>query len=153
MGDFVWGNEMQYLTRGMASYGSGVQLKSEEGDWFKESMRCICFEPMYLVKIQALEQAIRELYSIRNQMLGHVFEKMQKSGAPIYNLNALVRSLNVHLIFTEATMVNRKKCFKKAVERCQVDSLSSFVISCSDGQLLIIDTSILIVFGMPERLN
>lgn len=54
-------------------------MKFEEGDWLEESVRSICSEPMYLIRIHPLERATEESYSISNQNLGHILEKMQKS--------------------------------------------------------------------------
>lgn len=45
-------------------------------------------EPIYLVEIQAPEQALGGIYSILNQKRGHVFEEMQRPGTPIYNIKA-----------------------------------------------------------------
>ncbi len=45
-------------------------------------------EPVYLVEIQAPEQALGGIYSVLNQKRGHVFEEMQRPGTPIFNLKA-----------------------------------------------------------------
>ncbi|KAK9826819.1 hypothetical protein WJX81_004081 [Elliptochloris bilobata] len=45
-------------------------------------------EPVYLVEIQAPEQALGGIYSVLNQKRGHVFEEMQRAGTPIFNLKA-----------------------------------------------------------------
>lgn len=37
-------------------------------------------EPVYLVEIQAPEQALGGIYSVLNQKRGHVFEEMQRPG-------------------------------------------------------------------------
>ena len=37
-------------------------------------------EPVYLVEIQATEQALGGIYSVLNQKRGHVFEEMQRPG-------------------------------------------------------------------------
>ncbi|GBG66165.1 hypothetical protein CBR_g57047 [Chara braunii] len=45
-------------------------------------------EPVYLVEIQAPEQALDGIYGVLNQKRGHVFEEMQRPGTPLYNINA-----------------------------------------------------------------
>ncbi|KAI3828406.1 hypothetical protein L1987_02507 [Smallanthus sonchifolius] len=45
-------------------------------------------EPVYLVEIQAPEQALGGIYSVLNQRRGHVFEEMQRPGTPLYNIKA-----------------------------------------------------------------
>eukprot|EP00884_Botryococcus_braunii_P016943 jgi/Botrbrau1/3932/Bobra.0365s0008.1 len=45
-------------------------------------------EPIYLVEIQAPEQALGGIYSVLNQKRGHVFEEAQRPGTPIFNLKA-----------------------------------------------------------------
>ncbi|KAA8532240.1 hypothetical protein F0562_032273 [Nyssa sinensis] len=45
-------------------------------------------EPVYLVEIQAPEQALGGIYSVLNQKRGHVFEEMQRPGTPLYNIKA-----------------------------------------------------------------
>ncbi|KAL2331092.1 hypothetical protein Fmac_018673 [Flemingia macrophylla] len=45
-------------------------------------------EPVYLVELQAPEQALGGIYSVVNQKRGHVFEEIQRPGTPIYNVKA-----------------------------------------------------------------
>ena len=45
-------------------------------------------EPIYLVEIQAPEQALGGIYSVMNQKRGQVFEEMQRPGTPLYNIKA-----------------------------------------------------------------
>merc|ERR1719240_1550169 len=45
-------------------------------------------EPVYLVEIQAPENALGGIYSTLNQKRGQVFEEMQRPGAPMYNVKA-----------------------------------------------------------------
>ncbi|KAL3498649.1 hypothetical protein ACH5RR_041381 [Cinchona calisaya] len=45
-------------------------------------------EPVYLVEIQAPEQALGGIYSVLNQKRGHVFDEMQRPGTPLYNIRA-----------------------------------------------------------------
>ncbi|KAJ0964776.1 hypothetical protein J5N97_025914 [Dioscorea zingiberensis] len=45
-------------------------------------------EPVYLVDIQAPEQALGGIYSVLNQKRGHVFEELQRPGTPLYNIKA-----------------------------------------------------------------
>jgi elongation factor 2 len=45
-------------------------------------------EPVYLVEIQAPEQALGGIYSVLNQKRGMVFEEMQRPGTPMYNIKA-----------------------------------------------------------------
>ncbi|DBA93356.1 hypothetical protein WJX79_008222 [Trebouxia sp. C0005] len=45
-------------------------------------------EPIYLVEIQAPENALGGIYSVLNQKRGHVFEELQRPGTPIFNLKA-----------------------------------------------------------------
>lgn len=45
-------------------------------------------EPIYLVEIQAPEQALGGIYSVLNQKRGMVFEEVQRPGTPIYNIKA-----------------------------------------------------------------
>ena len=47
---------------------------------------------------------------------------------------ALSRSLNIQMLFTEATLFTPRMCFERAVEKCYYDSLSSIVASCSWGK-------------------
>ena len=47
-------------------------------------------EPIYLVEIQAPEQALGGIYSVLNQKRGHVFEEMQRPGQ--YNACSLICS-------------------------------------------------------------
>ncbi|KAG2569302.1 hypothetical protein PVAP13_7NG380600 [Panicum virgatum] len=45
-------------------------------------------EPVYLVEIQAPENALGGIYGVLNQKRGHVFEEMQRPGTPLYNIKA-----------------------------------------------------------------
>ncbi|KAI3820418.1 hypothetical protein L1987_07965 [Smallanthus sonchifolius] len=45
-------------------------------------------EPIYLVEIQAPEQALGGIDSVLNQRSGHVFEEIQRPGTPLYNIKA-----------------------------------------------------------------
>lgn len=45
-------------------------------------------EPVYLVEIQAPEQALGGIYGCLNQKRGQVFEEMQRPGTPMYNIKA-----------------------------------------------------------------
>ncbi|KAJ6419700.1 hypothetical protein OIU84_029759 [Salix udensis] len=45
-------------------------------------------EPVYMVEIQAPEQALGGIYSVLNQKRGHVFEELQRPGTPLYNIKA-----------------------------------------------------------------
>ncbi|PWZ57398.1 Elongation factor 2 [Zea mays] len=45
-------------------------------------------EPVYLVEIQAPENALGCIYGVLNQKRGHVFEEMQRPGTPLYNIKA-----------------------------------------------------------------
>ncbi|KAK7850918.1 elongation factor 2 [Quercus suber] len=45
-------------------------------------------EPVYMVEIQAPEQALGGIYSVLNRKRGHVFEEMQRPGTPLYNIKA-----------------------------------------------------------------
>ncbi|KAH9288388.1 hypothetical protein KI387_032505 [Taxus chinensis] len=45
-------------------------------------------EPVYLVEIQAPEQALGGIYNVLNQKRGHVFEELQRPGTPLYNIKA-----------------------------------------------------------------
>ena len=45
-------------------------------------------EPVYLVEIQAPEQALGGIYSTLNQKRGMVFEEVQRPGTPMYNIKA-----------------------------------------------------------------
>ncbi|VAI39498.1 unnamed protein product [Triticum turgidum subsp. durum] len=45
-------------------------------------------EPVYLVEIQAPENALGGIYGVLNQKRGHVFEEMQRQGTPLYNIKA-----------------------------------------------------------------
>ncbi|KAK6944682.1 Translation elongation factor EFG/EF2, domain IV [Dillenia turbinata] len=45
-------------------------------------------EPVYLVEIQAPEQALGGIYGVLNQKRGHVFEELQRPGTPLYNIKA-----------------------------------------------------------------
>lgn len=45
-------------------------------------------EPVYLVEIQAPEQALGGIYSVLNQKRGHVFEEMQRPGKPWLGISA-----------------------------------------------------------------
>lgn len=45
-------------------------------------------EPIYLVEIQAPEQALGGIYSVLNQKRGMVIEETQRPGTPIYNIKA-----------------------------------------------------------------
>eukprot|EP00232_Nephroselmis_pyriformis_P003013 CAMPEP_0182912602 /NCGR_PEP_ID=MMETSP0034_2-20130328/37590_1 /TAXON_ID=156128 /ORGANISM="Nephroselmis pyriformis, Strain CCMP717" /LENGTH=851 /DNA_ID=CAMNT_0025049277 /DNA_START=20 /DNA_END=2575 /DNA_ORIENTATION=+ len=45
-------------------------------------------EPVYLVEIQAPENALGGIYSVLNQKRGMVFEELQRPGTPIYNIKA-----------------------------------------------------------------
>lgn len=45
-------------------------------------------EPVYLVEIQAPEQALGGIYNVLNQRRGHVFEELQRPGTPLYNIKA-----------------------------------------------------------------
>ncbi|KAF6161843.1 hypothetical protein GIB67_001141 [Kingdonia uniflora] len=45
-------------------------------------------EPVYLVEIQAPENALGGIYSVLNQKRGNVFEEMQRPGTPLYNIKA-----------------------------------------------------------------
>jgi len=45
-------------------------------------------EPIYLVEIQAPEQALGGIYSVLNQKRGMVIDEQQRAGTPIYNVKA-----------------------------------------------------------------
>ena len=45
-------------------------------------------EPVYLVEIQAPEQALGGIHGVLNQKRGHVFEEMKRQGTPLYNIKA-----------------------------------------------------------------
>jgi len=45
-------------------------------------------EPVYLVEIQAPENALGGIYGVLNQKRGQVFEEMQRPGTPMYNVKA-----------------------------------------------------------------
>jgi len=45
-------------------------------------------EPIFLVEIQAPENALGGIYSCINQKRGQVFEEMQRPGTPMYNIKA-----------------------------------------------------------------
>ena len=45
-------------------------------------------EPVYLVEIQAPDQALDGAYSVLNQKRGHVFEECQRPGTPLHNVKA-----------------------------------------------------------------
>ncbi|KAM0865545.1 hypothetical protein ACQ4PT_043191 [Festuca glaucescens] len=45
-------------------------------------------EPVYLVEIQAPENALGGIYGVLNQKRGHVFEEIQRPGTPLYNIKA-----------------------------------------------------------------
>ncbi|GJN18241.1 hypothetical protein PR202_gb05381 [Eleusine coracana subsp. coracana] len=45
-------------------------------------------EPVYLVEIQAPENALGGIYNVLNQKRGQVFEEMQRPGTPLYNIKA-----------------------------------------------------------------
>lgn len=45
-------------------------------------------EPVYLVEIQAPENALGGIYSVMNQKRGMVFEEAQRPGTPMYNVKA-----------------------------------------------------------------
>lgn len=45
-------------------------------------------EPVYLVEIQAPENALGGIYSTLNTKRGMVFEEMQRPGTPMYNIKA-----------------------------------------------------------------
>ncbi|AQL00680.1 Elongation factor 2 [Zea mays] len=47
-------------------------------------------EPVYLVEIQAPENALGGIYGVLNQKRGHVFEEMQRPGTPLYNIKAFL---------------------------------------------------------------
>ncbi|KAF9603190.1 hypothetical protein IFM89_034523 [Coptis chinensis] len=43
---------------------------------------------IYMVEIQALEQALGDIYGVLNKKRGHVFEEMQRPHTPLYNIKA-----------------------------------------------------------------
>lgn len=45
-------------------------------------------EPVYMVEIQAPENALGGIYSTLNQRRGHVIEEVQRPGTPLYNIKA-----------------------------------------------------------------
>ncbi|KAG6635782.1 hypothetical protein CIPAW_11G066000 [Carya illinoinensis] len=91
---------------------AGFQWASKEGALAEENMRGICFEvcdvvlhadaihrgcgqltakprllePVYMVEIQAPEQALGGVYGVLNQKRGH--EEIQRPVTPLYNINA-----------------------------------------------------------------
>jgi elongation factor 2 len=63
-------------------------------------------EPVYLVEIQAPEQALGGIYSVLNQKRGMVFEEMQRPGTPMYNIKAylpVIESFGFTAILRAAT--------------------------------------------------
>lgn len=64
------------------------------------------------------EQSIED-YNVLNQSLGHIFEELHRSGTQLYNITVIVQSLNVKLMFPDATMLNPRNSFIKATEWCQ----------------------------------
>jgi len=64
------------------------------------------FEPVYLVEIQAPEQALGGIYSVLNQKRGHVFDEQQRPGTPLYNIKAylpVVESFGFTAVLRAAT--------------------------------------------------
>ena len=51
---------------------------------------------------------------------------------------ALSRYLNIQMLFTETTLFTPRRCFKRAVENCYDDFLSSIVASCSWGKHVVV---------------
>ncbi|OMO83123.1 hypothetical protein COLO4_22682 [Corchorus olitorius] len=51
-------------------------------------------EPVYLVEIQAPEQALGAIHSVLNQKRGHVFEEMQMPGTPLYNIKGYLPAID-----------------------------------------------------------
>ena len=47
---------------------------------------------------------------------------------------ALSHSLNIQVLFTEATLFTPRRCFERAVQKCHDDSLLGIVASCSWGK-------------------
>jgi elongation factor 2 len=45
-------------------------------------------EPVYLVEIQAPENALGGIYGVLNQNIGNVSDEMQRPGTPLYNIKA-----------------------------------------------------------------
>ncbi|OMP09851.1 hypothetical protein COLO4_05077 [Corchorus olitorius] len=50
-------------------------------------------EPVYLVEIQAPEQALGAIHNVLNQKRGHVFEEMQMPGTPLYNIKGYLPAI------------------------------------------------------------
>ncbi|KAI3832426.1 hypothetical protein MKX03_020660 [Papaver bracteatum] len=106
---------VQYLNETKESVVAGFQWASKVGVLAEERMRGICFElcnvvlhpediyrgggqiiptatkprlfePMYLVEIQAPENALGGVYGVLNQKRGYIFEETQRPGTPLYNI-------------------------------------------------------------------
>ncbi|KAF7834625.1 elongation factor 2 [Senna tora] len=63
-------------------------------------------EPVYLVEIQAPEQALGGIYSVLNQKRGHVLEEIQRPNTPLYNVKAylpVIESFKFNQILRAAT--------------------------------------------------
>ncbi|KAI3824730.1 hypothetical protein L1987_06201 [Smallanthus sonchifolius] len=79
---------------------------------------------VYLVEIQAPEQALGGIYSVLNQRSGHVFEEMHRPGTPLYNIKSylpVVDSFGFSGALRASTSIRKRKGLKE-----QMTSLSEF---------------------------
>ena len=56
-------------------------------------------EPVYLVEIQAPENALGGIYSVLNQKRGHVFEEMQRPGQDLWLAHLLHESGDIVCLY------------------------------------------------------
>lgn len=59
-------------------------------------------EPVYLVEIQAPEHSLGIIYGVLSQVRGKVFDVIQRTGTPLYNIRAYLSSLSVSHLGSQA---------------------------------------------------
>jgi len=86
-------------------------------------------EPVYLVEIQAPENALGGIYSVLNQKRGMVFEEMQRPGTPMYNVKAYLPVIESFGFTSTLRAATSGQAFPQCVfdhwETLQADPLSA----------------------------
>ncbi|EFJ20382.1 hypothetical protein SELMODRAFT_418246 [Selaginella moellendorffii] len=72
-------------------------------------------EPVYLVEIQAPEQALGGIYGVLNQKRGHVTEEVQRPGTPLYNVKAFLPVIESFGFSTELRAATSGQAFPQCV--------------------------------------
>ncbi|KAI3894476.1 hypothetical protein MKX03_013807 [Papaver bracteatum] len=70
---------------------------------------------LFLVEIQAPENALGGIYGVLNQKCGHVFEEMQRPGTRLYNIKAYLPVVESFGLFVQLRSATSGEAFPQSV--------------------------------------